>query len=139
MNPIIVMIDEPTEEDGLAVLKPLNEFNTAQAGPVDMRPVAIMLRDATGKSIGGLWGHTAYDWMFVQYLAVPEACRGQDFGTSLMLRAEQLARARGCIGVWLDTFSFQAPGFYEKLGYSVFGGIENYPAGHRRLFLHKRF
>ncbi len=139
MNPTIVMIDEPTEEDRLAVLEPLTEFNTAQAGPVDMRPVAIMLKDASGKSIGGLWGHTAYDWMFVQYLSVPEACRGQGFGTSLMLEAEQLARTRGCIGVWLDTFSFQAPGFYRKLGYSVFGGVEDYPVGHQRIFLSKRF
>jgi len=98
-----------------------------------------MLKDASGKSIGGLWGHTGCDWMFVQYLAVPEACRGQDLGTSLMLRAEQLARTRGCIGVWLDTFSFQTPGFYKKLGYSVFGGIEDHPVGHQRIFLNKRF
>ena len=58
MNPAIVIIDEPTEEDRLAVLEPLSEFNNAQAGPVNMRPVAIMLKDASGKSIGGLWGHT---------------------------------------------------------------------------------
>jgi GNAT superfamily N-acetyltransferase len=137
-KPIVVVIEEPTEEHRLAVLEPLGAFNNAQAGPVGMRPVAIMLNDASGRSVGGLWGHTAYDWMFVQYLAVPEACRGQDLGTCLMLQAEQLARMRGCIGIWLDTFSFQALGFYKKLGYSVFGVIEDYPIGHQRLFLSKR-
>jgi len=52
--------------------------------------------------------------------------------------AEQEADRRGCIGVWVDTHSFQAPGFYERLGYSPFGVIEDYPPGHSRLFLQKR-
>jgi hypothetical protein len=44
---------------------------------------------------------------------------------------------RGCVGVWLDTFSFQARGFYEKLGYRVFGEVADYPPGHTRHFLKK--
>jgi hypothetical protein len=38
-----------------------------------------------------------------------------------MDRAEVHARERGCHSAWLDTFSFQARGFYEKLGYDEFG------------------
>jgi len=49
------------------------------------------------------------------------------------------AMRRGCSGAWLDAFSFQARGFYEKLGYAVFGSIEDYPPGHSRFFLKKTF
>jgi len=55
-----------------------------------------------------------------------------------MDRAEAIARAHGCVGIWLDTFSFQARGFYEKLGFAVFGTMEDFPPGHQRFFLQKR-
>jgi hypothetical protein len=41
----------------------------------------------------------------------------------MLLQAEQEAKARGCRGAWLDTYSFQARGFYERLGYAVFGAL----------------
>jgi hypothetical protein len=55
-----------------------------------------------------------------------------------MRRAEAVAAARGCVGVWLDTFSFQARPFYERLGYSVFGTLEDNPRGGARFFMQKR-
>ena len=67
--------------------------------------------------IGGLWGRTVYDWLFVEHLFVPEHLRGRGLGTALMRKAEEVAIARDCIGVCLDTFDFNAPGFYRKLGY----------------------
>ncbi|MDB5698088.1 MAG: family acetyltransferase, partial [Alphaproteobacteria bacterium] len=45
---------------------------------------------------------------------------------------------RGCVGVWLDTFSFQSRGFYEKLGYAVVGMIQDHPLGGARYFMQKR-
>jgi ribosomal protein S18 acetylase RimI-like enzyme len=55
-----------------------------------------------------------------------------------MAMAEDLARERGCVGVWLDTFDFQAPEFYRKHGYEQFGRLDDYPPGHQRLFFQKR-
>jgi GNAT superfamily N-acetyltransferase len=55
-----------------------------------------------------------------------------------MRRAEEIALDRGCIGVWLDTFAFQARGFYEKLGYSLFGQLDDHPRESARYFLKKR-
>jgi ribosomal protein S18 acetylase RimI-like enzyme len=55
-----------------------------------------------------------------------------------MKRAEALALEQGCDAVDLDTFDYQAPGFYEKLGFKVFGRLEDYPPGHRRFYLVKR-
>ena len=57
----------------------------------------------------------------------------------LMNDAEREAIRRGCRGAWLDTYSFQARGFYERLGYTIFGTIDNYPPGHSRIFLKKTF
>jgi GNAT superfamily N-acetyltransferase len=79
-----------------------------------------------------------YDWLFIELLAVPEQWRGHDYGTALMGEAERIARSRGCVGVWLDTFDFQARGFYEKLGFTLFGTLDDHPVGHRRFFLRKR-
>jgi ribosomal protein S18 acetylase RimI-like enzyme len=55
-----------------------------------------------------------------------------------MQRAEDLAREKDCVGIWLDTFSFQAPEFYKKLGFSECGEILDYPLGHKRHFFQKR-
>lgn len=134
----IAIAENPTPEDREAVLEPLRAHNEHNAGPARMEPVAILLKDESGATVGGLWGKTSYDWLFVEFLAVPEAWRGQDIGTRLMREAEHIARARGCCGLWLDTFAFQARGFYEKLGFSVFGTLEDHPVGSRRFFLSKR-
>jgi GNAT superfamily N-acetyltransferase len=79
-----------------------------------------------------------YRWLFVELLFVPASMRGQGLGTELMRQAESVARARGCHGIWLDTFSFQAPDFYERLGFDRFGTIDAYPLQHSRLFFQKR-
>ena len=76
--------------------------------------------------------------MFIQYLFVPEDLRGQGVGTELMQRAEDWGRSQGLTGIWIDTFEFQARGFYEKLGFTVFGTLEDHPVGSRRYFLQKR-
>lgn len=101
---------------------------------------AIFLTDAESGAHtgGGVTGYAVYDWMYVQFLAVPPRLRGQGVGRALMQRAEAFGRERGIIGIYLDTFEFQSRGFYEKLGYSLFGQIEDHPRGLHRYFLQKR-
>jgi len=96
-----------------------------------------MLRDTTGKLMAGLAGMIYYQWLFIDLLWVAEQIRGQGHGKTLLDLAEAEARSRGCQQVWLDTFSFQAPGFYEKSGYTLFGELSDYPPGHRRCFFRK--
>ena len=138
MNSSITICDTPTDADRDAILAPLAAFNADNGYPADPRPVAILLRDETANTVGGLWGRTVYDWLFVDYLVVPESMRGGNLGTQLMESAEAIATERGCVGSWLTTFTFQARGFYEKLGYSVFGTLENSPADNARIFMQKR-
>ena len=134
----IVLTDDPPASARDAIVTPLVAFNAAQAGrPAGIKPLALLIHDESGTVIGGLWGRTAWDWLFVELLFVPEALRGTGIGTELMKRAEAEARGRGCRNAWLDTSSFQAPGFYETLGYRVFGTLEDYPPGHSRFYLRK--
>ena len=96
-----------------------------------------MLRGGDGATIGGLWGSIALDWLQIELLFVPEEQRGKGLGSTLIQAAEDAASEKGCRGVWLDTFSFQAKGFYEKLGYRQFGEIEGHPVDGTRHFLKK--
>jgi GNAT superfamily N-acetyltransferase len=137
MNYTLTVTDAADEETRKAVLAPLVEYNSSQAGPSQNRPLAVLVKDDQGAVIGGLWGHTGYDWLFTQLLVVPTALRGRGVGTDIMQLAEREAAQRGCHGAWLDTFEFQARGFYERLGYECFGELPNYPKGFARFFMKK--
>lgn len=88
--------------------------------------------------LGALTGRDHQRWFYVELLGVAEAARGRDVGTALMRELERLGRERGYIGIWLDTYSFQAPDFYRKLGYEELGRIPDYPPGQARHFFAKR-
>jgi len=120
-----------------AIVSPLLTYNEAKTGRNDFRLLILTLTDSNGRVVGGLWGRTVYDWLFIELLVVPESMRGQGIGTELMGLAEREAVARGCRNAWLDTFEFQARPFYERLGYSCFAELADYPPGFSRYFLKK--
>ena len=138
--PIAIEVADPaTEADHEAVMQKLIAFNALHSSS-DYEPYALRLRDdASGEVVGGLFGRKYYGWLFVELLFVPELGRRQGLGSRMLAEAEAFARSKGCIGVWLDTFSFQAPDFYPKHGYKRFGVIEDYPKGSTRVFYRKRF
>lgn len=136
-NPSIVVATEPQRADHDIIYARLVEYEAAMAGAPEIRPVAILLKDEADATIGGLWGNTVFRWLVVQLVFIPEQHRGLGLGTQIMAEAEAVARARGCIGIWLDTYSFQAPKFYEALGFEVFGQVEDHPPGQSRIFMRK--
>ena len=129
---------EVSAGDEAAVVAGLRAFNEVRLGPKIELPVKFVVRDDTGRVVGGLLGHTKWKWMYIATLWVADSARGQGFGTKLMEAAESLARSRGCTDVSLDTFEYQARPFYEKLGYKLFGTLEGYPPGYRQFYLTKR-
>lgn len=137
MNFKLELSDVADEEVRKLIVAPLVEYNTSQAGPGNGRPLVITMKDESEQIVGGLWGHTGYEWLFTQLLVVPSSQRGSGVGTKLVLMAESEAMRRGCIGAWLDTFEFQARGFYERIGYECFAELQNYPTGYSRYFLKK--
>ena len=136
----ITMTDAPTPDMLKAIVAPLVAFNAASIGRAEtFCPLAILLSDpVTDDIVGGLHGGTGFSYLHVDLLFVPENMRRAGIGRKLLTGAEAEALRRGCDAVWLDTFSFQARGFYERLGYTVYGTLEDYPAGHSRFFLTKR-
>jgi GNAT superfamily N-acetyltransferase len=118
------------------IVKGIREYNDAAVGNLDYRPLTVTVR-VRGKIVGGLLGETFFGWMFVRLLWVSERYRGKGWGSSLMQTAEAEARNRGVRNVYLDSFSFQAPKFYAKLGYREFGRLKEFPAGYDRVWLTK--
>ena len=115
-----------------------HEYNDAPTGITDGKWLAIFIRDDTGAIRAGLSGWTWGGCCAIRYLWVHEDLRGRGYGTKLMEAAEQEASARGCYQVLLDTHSFQAPEFYQNLGYEVFGVLDDYPRHHKNYYLRKR-
>jgi GNAT superfamily N-acetyltransferase len=130
--------DQPEKRDVQFLEEQLFAYNMAQTGYQDGRDVAIFLRDEQQAIIAGLWGWTWGGCLKIQYLWVRADVRGQDLGTKLLAAAEAEGRARGCAIVALDTHSFQAPGFYQKLGYEVYGVLDGDPLGFQHYYLWKR-
>ena len=90
-----------------------------------------------GFVVGGLYAETYLNWMYISLFWLADEFRGKGFGSKIMRMAEKEARKRGAKNAFVDSFSFQAPGFYKKLGYREFGKLKDFPAGHSRSFLTK--
>lgn len=125
--------NEPTRVDRQIVL------NEIQLGFADSKPLASLAYASDGTLVGGISGRTVYRHFLIEVVWVAEHLRNQSLGKRLMQLAERTARERGCVAAQVDTLSFQAPVFYRKLGFEVAGKIENFPEGHDRYFLVKRF
>ena len=131
----MILSDEPSPEDVQFLEDQINEHNMLRTGRRDFRPLALFLRDDQGHIVAGLSGFTWADWLEIKFVWVREDLRGRGHGRHLIAAAEAEARARGCGHVWLDSYTFQAPAFYEQLGYEVFGELQDYPPPHHRVFL----
>jgi GNAT superfamily N-acetyltransferase len=116
----------------------VDEFNFAAVGPDSYLPIWIIGRDPSGTVHAGMHAHIAWSWLFLDWLWVAAAYRGHGLGAQFLLRAEAMARDHGCAGVYLNTFSFQAPGFYLRHGYQEIGRLEGMPPGHDRIWFSKR-
>lgn len=145
------IVAEPTvaRDDVLeAIRRELRAFNRA-ANPAffslrDLpenapRPLHVVAYDADGAVSGGLLGETCLTWFDIDIVAVRECDRRRGLGSRLVRAAEAEAVARGCRWVSVDTMEYQAPAFYEKLGYSVVGRFEDRDGhGHAKYFLTRR-
>lgn len=121
-----------TIDDGLTA------FNQASYPDPLAAPITLAFEDKNGIVIAGLTGRSAYSWMRVDVLWVSEAHRGAGLGKQLLTMTEEIAVERQCLGIHLDTHGFQAPEFYLRLGYEVFGELTNYPGAHSHLYFYKK-
>lgn len=137
-----IEIDEAREE---YVTTKLVEYNKPFASPLwdnpphPRAPLQIYVTDTQGIIMGGLIGrtHAIPEWLEITVIWVNEAMRGHGIGRELMRLAEAEAQERGCHFVKLSTSHYQAPEFYYKLGYRLYGKLENLPRGETDYFFTK--
>lgn len=134
----IVYVEKPDEDAWEVIGGGINRFNNQQAGDSHGKLLCFILRGPGNELAGGVIGETHWEWCNISLMFVREDLRGRGYGGRLLELAEEEARKRGAKMIYLDTFSFQAPGFYKKFGYEVFGVLEDFPAGHQRYYLKKK-
>jgi GNAT superfamily N-acetyltransferase len=117
----------------------LYEFNSAQTGQNDGQLFAIWIRNEKQEVIAGLSGWTWARACEIRALWVHTSWRGQGYGRRLLEAAEKEAQARGCAAILISSYSFQAPDFYQKCGYTLVWQLNDFPPGHRHCYLVKRF
>jgi GNAT superfamily N-acetyltransferase len=132
-----VIEDEPRHQDVRTLEDGLYRYNVEQTGRDDGRWLAIFVRDADGKIMAGLSGWTWAGWLKVANLWVRPDLRRKGQGRELLTAAETEATARGCTRATLDTYSFQAPVFYQRLGYTIVAVVDDMPPGHKHYTLVK--
>jgi ribosomal protein S18 acetylase RimI-like enzyme len=116
----------------------ISDYNTQQAGDDQGRNLCFVLRGPDQEVVGGVIGATHWNWLYINLMWIKDEFRGRGYGHRLLALAEEEARNRGATHAYLDTFSFQAPGFYQKYGYEVFGELSDFPVGHQRFYLKKQ-
>ena len=138
---MLYQLTEEADVESIAarVRRGIRGADPPDVGPRDYQPLGVALRAPDGTLLGGVYGATIWGWLMVDGLWVAEELRGRGLGRRLLLAAEAAAVKRGCRGAWLGTFDFQAREFYERLGYSVFAALPDFPAGHTHYHLKKSF
>ncbi|KAA3656946.1 MAG: GNAT family N-acetyltransferase [Chloroflexi bacterium] len=130
----IISVDKP--EWGI-IGPAISEYNTQRAGNDNGKNLCFVVRAPDEEVVGGVIGATFWNWLHIDLMWVKEELRGQGYGQRLLKLAEEEGQKRGAEQAFLDTFSFQAPEFYKKYGYQVFGELKDFPTGYTRLFLSK--
>lgn len=118
----------------------LDAFNAAATGTADQGGFSVKVSDAAGELVGGLSAWTWGGLCGIELLWVREGSRQDGWGSRILreAEAEAEARRRGCDRVAVSSFTFQAPGFYERHGYAETGRMLGIPGGHADVHLFKR-
>lgn len=133
MNEGLTLTASAAEDDALRqqLIAGLDAGLPGDIAAFDRVPLALALRDRRGRLVGGLAGYSLFGWLAVELLWVDPAARGVGHGGRLLAAAEAEALRRGCRRARLNTYSFQAPGFYERCGYTRTMTLDDTPRGHQ--------
>ena len=133
----IVCVEHPEQSVWGIIGQGINEYNAQQAGAENGQILCFGIQGPDQEIAGGVIAQINWDWLYVDLMWMKEELRGHGYGGRLLTLVEDEARKRGAKHAFLDTFSFQAPDFYKKHGYHVYGELHDFPAGHQRYFFTK--
>lgn len=138
MSDLVLTVEtNPAAADGAVLEAGLTAHALPFTATPGFQPLAVFVRDGDGRVVAGARGVTNWNWLHIGLVWVADAGRRRGLGRRIIAAIEKAARERGCTHAHLDTFSYQARPFYEKLGYEVFATLEDYPPGQQRFFLRK--
>ena len=132
-----IAVERTVGETNRAVLKGLWSYNTEKLGKHRHKRFAVSLREKN-VIVGGVTGEVWINVLFIQMFWIEARLRRKDYGTRLIAAIEDAARKFGAVRAYVDTMSFQAPGFYRSCGYREFGSIDGYPQDTTRHWFTKK-
>ena len=127
----------PRSEDDKIVIAGLQASNAQLTGHTTQH-YSVFARNESGKIIGGSLVYVGRDSAFIDVIWVDPSYRLQGIGQSLLKEAEKQAQKHDCIWIKLDTYEFQAPEFYLKCGFEIYGEVKNYTREQSKIFLRKK-
>ncbi|MCA9477912.1 MAG: GNAT family N-acetyltransferase [Nanoarchaeota archaeon] len=121
----------------------LGELWNQQKTPKDIDSTktywSFLAHNELNKPVGGVAGYFRWEWAYISQIVIDPHFQGHDYGSKLMDYIETISREENMQGVRLSTLSFQAPQFYEKLGYQEVGRVTDCPPGHALIYFAKKF
>ena len=134
----ITEIGEGWQEVEKEILKTIDDTADALGKPFPDEGLVLRVTRG-GEYLGGIVCEVLQGWLYVKYLGIEPAARGSGIGGELMRRAEAWAADHGLVGTYVDTFDFQAPDFYTRLGYREMGRLPVTKGHAARIFYAKPF
>lgn len=139
MNFAITEIEGEAHEFAASINAVLDATALDLGKPFIEIPLHLKVEADDGTLLGGLAAYSVQDWLFIKLLAVVDGQRGSGIGRKLLSRAEDIAREKGLVGVYLDTYDFQAPRFYASMGYTECGRLPAAGGAPQRFWFAKSF
>lgn len=115
----------------------IRSYNRSKREAAESEPLNLYVEDDNGELMAGLVAETFGNWLEIEYLFVKEDLRGQGIGSKLLQQAESEAKKRNCRYVFVNTYQFQAPAFYQKHGYKEVFTLKDYPYTGQRHYYQK--
>jgi len=113
------------------------DYNRRATGRDDGRGLAFVIRDEAGRTIGVAAGYSWAGSSELKQMWIDEAYRGRGYGRELLNAFVAEAASRGVQQIWLASYDFQAPGWYEKAGFKRMAEFAGWPEGHSNVVLCK--
>lgn len=132
------IIDQKSYDKIVEILVEYNLSKTKEFNSEINKPIEIIARNEKKEIIGGLYGRSIWGTLEIKTFAINTENRNNGIGKKLLLEAEKEAKNRNCRFISLDTFSFQAPAFYEKLGFEKIGTESDFPKGFEKYYYRKK-
>jgi len=138
----IEITTKPNEQDAKTISQGIIDFNHSEIP--NLEPIekevkfSVFARNQTKNIVGGIRAICFWNTLHIELLWLSESCRGKGVGKELIESAENFAKENGCEKVFVETTSWQAKPFYEKVGYKLIATLNDRPKGHASHYLTKK-